>query len=478
MEINKEKQVDHLFFEKNEINEAELQKILKQTLQGMDDGEIFFESSFQESVSLKNRIVSESNFSSDLGFGFRGVVGEAVAFSASNEMNLNAIKKSAEMVASLKNSNETKKQKKIITKPHLLYGSFNPINEVDYVKKVEFLQKIDAYLRKKNPAVKQVSASIGTSWQAVKIMRIEESACDIRPLCVIRVYVQVEKNGRMEDGSFGYGGRKSLEHFMKEENWKRAADEALRVAILNLEAIPAPAGEMPVILGSGWPGVLLHEAVGHGLEGDFNRKGTSAFSGKIGQMVASKNVTVIDDGTIPERRGSLNVDDEGTPTQKNVLIENGVLKNYMQDRQNARLMNVAATGNGRRESFADLPMPRMTNTFMLSGEFSQEEIISSVKKGIFAVGFQGGQVDITSGNFVFSASEAYLVENGKVTAPVKGATLSGNGPKVMQKISMVGNDSKLDEGVGTCGKNGQSVPVGVGVPSLLVGGIVVGGTES
>ncbi|MEC7208055.1 MAG: metallopeptidase TldD-related protein, partial [Pseudomonadota bacterium] len=329
------------------------------------------------------------------------------------------------------------------------------------------------------PRVKQVSASIAGSWQAVQIIRPDGTRyADIRPLVRLNVAVVAEKDGRMESGSSGTGGRFMFERYLQADVWQAEVDEALRIAMLNLESVGAPAGEMEIVLGSGWPGVMLHEAVGHGLEGDFNRKGTSVFSGRIGEQVSAKGVTVVDDGTIQDRRGSITIDDEGTQSARNVLIEDGILKGYMQDRQNARLMGVNATGNGRRQSYAHLPMPRMTNTFMENGSYDADEIVASMKKGIYAVNFGGGQVDITSGKFVFSASEAYLVENGKIGAPVKGATLIGSGPDAMSKITMIGNDLALDRGVGTCGKAGQSVPVGVGQPTLKMGGITVGGTEA
>jgi TldD protein len=327
--------------------------------------------------------------------------------------------------------------------------------------------------------VVQVSASLAGSWQAVQIMRADgKRVADIRPLVRINVSVVVEQDGRMESGSSGAGGRVMFDQFIQPTSWQAQVDEALRIATLNLESVAAPAGEMEIVLGAGWPGVMLHEAVGHGLEGDFNRKGTSVFSGRVGEQVAAKGVTVVDDGTMMDRRGSITVDDEGTQSRRNVLIEDGILRGYMQDRQNARLMGVEATGNGRRESYVHAPMPRMTNTFMESGKDDPEEIVASMKKGIYAVNFGGGQVDITSGKFVFSASEAYLVENGKIGAPVKGATLIGNGPDAMSKITMIGNDMALDKGVGTCGKAGQSVPVGVGQPTVKMGGITVGGTEA
>ena len=360
-----------------------------------------------------------------------------------------------------------------------LYSDSNPLAQTPFADKVALLQKIDAYARAADPRVRQVSASIAGSWQAVQILRPDHSCfADIRPLVRMNVAIVVEQNGRMETGSSGTGGRFMFARYLDDSLWQAEVNEALRIALLNLDSVPAPAGEMEIVLGAGWPGVMLHEAVGHGLEGDFNRKGTSVFSGRIGEQVAAKGVTVVDDGTMTDRRGSITIDDEGTTSARNVLIEDGILKGYMQDRQNARLMGVDATGNGRRESYAHLPMPRMTNTFMENGSHDPQEIVASMKKGLYAVNFGGGQVDITSGKFVFSASEAYLVENGKIGAPVKGATLIGSGPDAMSKITMIGNDMALDRGVGTCGKAGQSVPVGVGQPTLKMGGITVGGTEA
>ena len=406
-------------------------------------------------------------------------MGEADAFAHSGELSQAALERASQAVSSV-----TKGYSGIMTaapalpnKP--LYTDNNPLIETPFEAKVELLQKIDAAARARDPRVKQVTASIASSWQAVQIIRAGGSRfADIRPLVRLNVSVVVEKDGRMEAGSSGCGGRVLLGQFLDEALWQAEIDEALRLANLGLESIAAPAGEMPVVLGAGWPGVMLHEAVGHGLEGDFNRKGTSIFSGRVGEQVASKGVTVVDDGTMMDRRGSLTIDDEGTRSQRNILIEDGILKGYMQDRQNARLMGVNPTGNGRRQSYAHLPMPRMTNTFLENGDYDAQEIISSTKKGLYAVNFGGGQVDITSGKFVFSASEAYLIEDGKIGAPVKGATLIGNGPDAMSKIEMLGNDLALDRGVGTCGKSGQSVPVGVGQPTLKMGGITVGGTQA
>jgi TldD protein len=360
----------------------------------------------------------------------------------------------------------------------LLYRKLNPIDEIPLVQKVDILKSIDEYLRSKDSRVKQVTASIAGECQIIYILRGDGfEASDIRPLVRVNISVIVEQNGRKERGSFGMGGRNSYDPYFDDAVIKNAADEALREACINLESIDSPAGEMDVVLGSGWPGILLHEAIGHGLEGDFNRKKTSAFSNLLGQRVAAEGITVIDDGTVQDRRGSLNIDDEGTACQRNVLIEDGILVNYMQDRLNARLMGMKPTGNGRRESYEHCIMPRMTNTYMLNGDKEQEELISAVKNGIYAVSFGGGQVDITNGKFVFSASEAYKIENGKITAPVKGATLIGNGPDALTKVKAVANDMSLDPGIGTCGKDGQGVPVGVGQPSILIGGLTVGGTE-
>ena len=360
-----------------------------------------------------------------------------------------------------------------------LYGEENPILAPSFEAKAKLLTEIDAYLRGRDPRVRQVTASLASSWQHVEIVRADGQAVrDVRPLVRMNVAVVVGDGDRQETGSYGMGGRKSFGDFLAEDSWHLAADEALRQALVNLAAVPAPAGTFDIVLASGWPGVMLHEAVGHGLEGDFNRKKTSAFAGLMGQQVAAKGVTVVDDGTIPERRGSLTIDDEGTPTNRTVLIEDGMLVGYMQDRQNARLMGMSATGNGRRESYAHQPMPRMTNTYMTAGDRTPEEIIASVKHGIYAVSFGGGQVDITSGKFVFGCTEAYMIEGGKVTQPIKGAMLIGNGPDAMHRVSMVGNDMKLDTGIGMCGKAGQGVPVGVGQPHLRMNQITVGGTQA
>ena len=472
-------QTDDIFFARTALDRESTIAKVESTLNGADDGDLFLESSHSESLLFDDGRLKSASYNQATGFGLRAIMGEADAFAHSGELSQAALERASQAVSSV-----TKGYSGIMTAaPALpnepLYTDSNPLIETPFEAKVELLQKIDAATRARDPRVKQVTASIASSWQAVQIIRAGGSRfADIRPLVRLNVSVVVEKDGRMEAGSSGCGGRVLLGQFLDEALWQAEIDEALRLANLGLESIAAPAGEMPVVLGAGWPGVMLHEAVGHGLEGDFNRKGTSIFSGRVGEQVASKGVTVVDDGTMMDRRGSLTIDDEGTRSQRNILIEDGILKGYMQDRQNARLMGVNPTGNGRRQSYAHLPMPRMTNTFLENGDYDAQEIISSTKKGLYAVNFGGGQVDITSGKFVFSASEAYLIEDGKIGAPVKGATLIGNGPDAMSKIEMLGNDLALDRGVGTCGKSGQSVPVGVGQPTLKMGGITVGGTQA
>jgi TldD protein len=470
---------NQLFFYENDINIDKVQNIVKDSLAPMDDGELFLEYCISESIVLDERQIK--NISSDVnsGFGLRGIKGELTAYAHSSEISLKELYKASSVINSINNiEGQGKFNIKIKPKAHNLYTNFNPLETLSLQEKILLLQKVDDYVRSKNNKVKQVSASLFGEWQVVKIIRPEEEILtDIRPLIRFNVSVYLESDGRMESGSYGVGGRKAYLDYVGNNNWMTYADEALRQAESSLLGKEAPAGEMQVVLGSGWPGVLLHEAVGHGLEGDFNRKETSTFSNSIGKKVAADGVTVIDNGTMPDRRGSLNIDDEGTPTNENVLIENGVLKGYMQDRINAKLMNQNLTGNGRRENYEYPPMPRMTNTYMLPGTVLVEDMISSVKKGIYAVNFSGGQVDITSGKFVFSASEAYLIENGKISYPIKGATLIGNGPDVMKKIVAIGNDLALDPGIGTCGKDGQSVPVGVGQPSLLINSMTVGGTQ-
>ena len=413
------------------------------------------------------------------GFGLRAIADEAKGFAHSGELSEEALNRASETVKSVSKNYSgimSEAPSHGVNKP--LYTSMNPIEGTSFQVKTNLLEEIDAYARSLDTRVVQVSASLSASYQAIQILRANgERSADIRPLVRLNVSLVVEQSGRRETGSSGCGGRGKYEEWINKEKWQSQVKEALRIASTNLESIPTPAGEMPVILGPGWPGVMLHEAVGHGLEGDFNRKGTSIFSGRIGEQVTAKGVTVIDDGTMENKRGSITIDDEGTKSSKNILIEDGILKNYMQDRQNARLMNMKPTGNGRRQSYAHYPMPRMTNTYMDNGNIDPQEIIQSLKKGIYAVNFSGGQVDITNGKFVFSASEAYLVENGKIKQPLKGATLIGNGPDAMSKISLIGNDLALDDGIGTCGKDGQGVPVGVGQPTLLMGGITIGGTE-
>ena len=460
-----------------------LQKIMgKLLVKNVDYADLYFQSSYQESWFLEDSRVKEASYNIDQGVGVRAVSGEKAALAYSNDIVLSALENAATAAKSIAVSGQTQtvslnKPHRTI-KPHELYLPINPITSMQDAEKIALLHAIDQEARALSPHITQVIANLAGTYEIVLVMNNQgEMVADIRPLIRINVSVIAEQGQRREQGTSGGGGRFDYQTFLKNKTASYHVKEAVRQALLNLDAKPAPAGMMPVVLGPGWPGVLLHEAIGHGLEGDFNRKGTSAFSGRLGETVGASNITVVDDGTLQHRRGSLNIDDEGTPTSCTVLIENGKLKNYMQDKLNAKLMGMTPTGNGRRESYASLPMPRMTNTYMLPGQHTPEEIIASVKKGIYAVNFGGGQVDITSGKFVFSASEAYLIENGKVTAPIKGATLIGNGPDVLTKVSMVGNDLKLDEGVGTCGKEGQSVPVGVGQPTLKIDTLTVGGTN-
>ncbi|MBN7118007.1 metalloprotease TldD [Ectopseudomonas oleovorans] len=445
---------------------------------GIDAADLYFQSQVSETWVLEDGIVKEGSFNLDQGVGVRAQSGEKTGFAYSNAISLDALTQAARAARSISRAGQQGRVQAFVS-PQVtqLYAEDNPLNVMDRAEKVELLQRIDRATRALDPRIKQVTVSLAGVWDRILVAAHDGSlSADIRPLVRFNVSVIVEQNGRRERGGHGGGGRTDYRYFLEEDRAMGYAREALRQALVNLEAIAAPAGSMPVVMGAGWSGVLLHEAVGHGLEGDFNRKGSSAYSGQVGQKVASSLCTIVDDGTLAGRRGSLSVDDEGTPTQCTTLIENGVLKGYMQDKLNARLMGVAATGNGRRESYAHLPMPRMTNTYMLAGESDPEEIIRSVKKGIYCANLGGGQVDITSGKFVFSTSEAYLIEDGKITAPVKGATLIGNGPEAMSRVSMVGNDLALDSGVGTCGKDGQSVPVGVGQPTLKIDAITVGGT--
>ena len=469
---------NELFFDRTGMDPGRVERIVGEALAGMDDGELFLEYSQSESVALDDGRIKSAAFDTTQGFGLRAVAGEAAGYAHASELSEAAIRRAATSVRAVALGYNGTLAGPPPGTNRSLYTDRNPLG-VDLAARTKLLTEIDAYARAKDSRVRQVMASLSGVWQAVQIIRPDgRRAADIRPLVRLNVAVVVGEGDRMETGSHGAGGRVAYDFYLDPANWKAQVDEALRQALTNLGSVPAPAGSMTVVLGPGWPGVMLHEAVGHGLEGDFNRKKTSTFSGRIGEQVASKGVTVVDDGTLPDRRGSLTIDDEGTPTGYNVLIEDGILKGYMQDRMNARLMGVKPTGNGRRESFACAPMPRMTNTYMLNGQHDPQEIIGSVKKGLYAVNFGGGSVDITSGKFVFSASEAYLIEDGKIGPAVKGATLIGNGPDAMTKVTMIGNDLRLDDGVGTCGKDGQGVPVGVGQPTVRMDGLTVGGTAA
>jgi TldD protein len=446
----------------------------------VDDADLYFQYTRHEGWSLEEGIVKSGSFSIDQGVGVRAVAGEKTAFAYSDDISEAALLDAARTVRAIAAAGQSKRIKvggaTKVAGSRTLYAPMDPIATLDSTQKVALLERVEKMARSRDPRVVQVMAGLAAEYDVVMVARADGTrAADVRPLVRLSVTVIAEQNGRREVGSGGGGGRFGLGYF-QDAQLNEYVDQAVNAALTNLESRPAPAGEMTVVLGSGWPGVMLHEAVGHGLEGDFNRKGSSTFSGRIGQRVAAKGVTVLDDGTISDRRGSLNIDDEGNPTQRNVLIEDGILRGYMQDSMNARLMGVKPTGNGRRESYAHVPMPRMTNTYMLGGDKSKEEIVASIKRGVYATNFGGGQVDITSGKFVFSASEAFWVENGKILYPVKGATLIGNGPEAMTRVSMIGNDMALDSGVGTCGKDGQSVPVGVGQPTLRIDGITVGGT--
>lgn len=445
----------------------------------VDEADLYFQYTRSEGWSLEEGIVKTGSFSIDQGVGVRAVSGEKTAFAYSDDISEASLLDAARTVRTISSAAQTKRVKSAAQKiagGRKLYAGLDPITTLDSTAKVELLGKVEKLARAKDPRIIQVMAGLAAEYDVVLVARADGTlAADVRPLVRLSVTVIAEQKGRREVGSSGGGGRFGLAYFT-DAQIEDYVNQAVHAALTNLDARPAPAGEMTVVLGAGWPGILLHEAIGHGLEGDFNRKGSSAFSGRIGQRVAAKGVTVLDDGTIADRRGSLNVDDEGNPSQRNVLIEDGILKGYIQDSMNARLMGVKPTGNGRRESYAHLPMPRMTNTYMLGGDKAPEEIIASIKKGLYAPNFGGGQVDITSGKFVFSASEAYWVENGKIQYPVKGATLVGSGPECLKRVSMIGNDMKLDPGVGTCGKEGQSVPVGVGQPTLRIDGLTVGGT--
>ncbi|HTH27861.1 MAG TPA: metalloprotease TldD [Sphingobium sp.] len=453
-------------------------RLTAEALGKCDDGELYLQYRASESFGFDDGRLKTADYSTDAGFGLRGVSGEMTGFAHANDISERAIRKAAETLALLDPARQPPAPPPARTNRHL-YTDANPLELVPFARKVELCAAIDAAARARDPRVVQVSASLAGSWSVVEIVRADGFvASDVRPLVRLNVSVIMEENGRRETGVFGMGGRYLYDSLFEEASWRRAIDEAIAQAEVNLRSVAAPAGEMTVLLGPGWPGVLLHEAIGHGLEGDFNRKGTSAFTGRIGQRVAAPGVTVVDDGSIMDRRGSLSIDDEGTPTQENVLIEDGILKAYMQDRLNARLMGVPATGNGRRESYAHAPMPRMTNTFMRGGQDDPAELLSRVKSGIYARSFGGGQVDIVSGKFVFSCTEAYRVENGRLGDPIKGATIIGDGPTALTRVIGIGNDMALDEGIGMCGKGGQSVPAGVGQPTLLLEGLTVGGTAA
>ncbi len=460
---------------------TDLQKTLDQlSIRSIDQADLYFESTRSEAWSLEEGIIKEASHNIEQGVGVRAISGEKTGFAYSDEIILPALTSAAMAARAIAGGGQSGSvQSWKQQNPVALYQPVDPIDSITSEQKVALLKKMDAMARKKDPRVQQVNVSLSGEFTTVLIAGIDGTyAADVRPLVRLNISVLVEQNGKRERGSAGGGGRYGYDHFMNDELLSDFVDEAVTQAVTNLDAIAAPAGSTTVVLGPGWPGILLHEAIGHGLEGDFNRKGTSAFSGRIGERIATEHVTVVDDGTLPGRRGSLSIDDEGTPTRCTTLIENGILKNYIQDKHNARLMGMSPTGNGRRESYSHLPMPRMTNTYMLAGNMDPNEIIASVSKGIYATQFGGGQVDITNGKFVFSASSAWLIENGKITAPIRGATLIGNGPDVLTRVSMVGNDLQLDTGVGVCGKDGQSVPVGVGQPTIRIDNLTVGGTAA
>jgi len=468
----------HSLLQSSGVDPARAGDILGDALAGADDGELFVERSESEAFVFDDGRLKSASYDSAEGFGLRVVAGETAGYAHSTEISEAAIGRAAKSAALAKRGYSGVSAEGPRATNAKLYGEDDPLEHPSFSSKVSLLQEIDAFARQRDPRVAQVLASLAGERRIVEIVRADGRLIrDVRPLVRINVQITVEKDGRRESGMSGAGGRASFEAWISPEKWREQVDEALRQALVNLESVPCPAGEMDVVLGAGWNGVLLHEAVGHGLEGDFNRKGTSAFSGRIGDRVASPGVTVFDDGTIPGRRGSLTVDDEGTPTERTVLIEDGILVGYMHDRQSARLMGLEATGNARRQSFAHMPMPRMTNTAMLGGADKLEEMISSTKRGLFCATLGGGQVDITNGKFVFQCTEAYLIEDGKVTTPVKGATLIGDGPSALTRVTMIGDDFAFDPGIGVCGKNGQGVPVGVGQPSLKITGLTVGGTK-
>jgi TldD protein len=460
------------------LDPAEAKRLTRDALSACDDGELYLQYRTSESFGFDDGRLKIADYGSARGFGLRGVSGEATGFAHSDDVSPAGIARAAATLKLLDPAAGGHAPPPRKSNRHL-YTDADPLGLVPFADKVALCQRIDAAARARDPRVVQVSVGLSGTWNVVEIVRADGyTATDLRPLVRLNVSIVAQQGERRESGSFGMGGRYLYNRLFDEAVWNRAIDEALAQALVNLDSVAAPAGETTVLLGPGWPGILLHEAIGHGLEGDFNRKGTSAFSGRIGERVAASGVTVVDDGSIPDRRGSLSIDDEGTPTSETVLIEDGILRGYMQDRLNARLMGVPATGNGRRESYAHAPMPRMTNTFMKNGHDDPTELLSRVKKGIFAKSFGGGQVDIVSGKFVFSCTEAYLIENGRIGAPIKGATLIGDGPSVLTKVTGIGNDFALDEGVGVCGKGGQSVPAGVGQPTLLIDGLTVGGTAA
>ena len=462
---------------KKNWDDAKVARKIDDSLSKFDDGELFVEETFSENVTFDDNKVKSASFDNEKGFGLRGVSNDSVSFYHSSELDEKNLDKALKLLKSKKKNIKNMDSNNLFRKNEKLYEPQNPINDFKLDEKIKILEKINNYARKLDPAVKEVSVSLNGNYQNVEVFKkAGVSLFDSRPLVRLNVNISVEKKGKIETGSFGMGGRYSYNKLLIDKNWITSINKAYNQALTKLLAEATPAGEQTVILGPGWPGILLHEAVGHGLEGDFNRKKTSAFYNLVNQSVASDQITVVDDGTILNRRGSLTIDDEGTPSQNTVLIEKGILKNFMQDRLNARLMNQNPTGNGRRQSYAHIPMPRMTNTYMLKGKYEHEELIKSTKKGIYATQFSGGQVDITSGKFVFSASEAFAIENGKVTKPLKGATLIGNGPDILKQVTMVGNNLELDNGIGTCGKDGQMVPVGVGQPSLKINKLTVGGT--
>ncbi len=472
---------DALFFGRTgaTLDPVSAGRIVGQALDGMDDGELFLEYRESEALTLEDGRIRTAGFDTQLGFGLRAVLGEEAGYAHAGEVSEAALARAAATISAVRAGRSGTAAEAPRTTNARLYSDANPLAQTEFAARTAVLTGIDAYARSRDPRVKQVMASMFGEWQAVQVVRADGTrVADLRPLVRLNVNVVVEDGGRRESGSHGSGGRHGYDRLMTEEYWRAAVDDALRQALVNLDSRPAPAGEMPVVLGPGWPGILLHEAIGHGLEGDFNRKGTSAFAGLIGKRIAAPGVTVVDDGTLPDRRGSLTVDDEGTPTGRTVMIEDGILQAYIHDRMNARLMGTRPTGNGRRQSYAHAPMPRMTNTIMLGGQSDPADLVRGIPRGLYATNFGGGSVDITSGKFVFSASEAYLIENGRITAPVKGATLIGNGPDALLRITEVGNDPGLDLGIGTCGKNGQGVPVGVGQPTLLLSALTVGGTAT